>query len=171
MKIVIPLHSEERGERASLLIERLAELEPDADVVVLLEGDRLVGQRRNEVVRASNHPVVGFLEPEVEVRRSFSGRVEAAFRDPLVLVAHTPGCLFVRRDWVVDAGGFAEDLFMGLEQRDLILRAGEVPRRKVVKLDVPITYDRPEWGPAEQHKSVVSERRFAQRWSDQVTNV
>ena len=123
------------------------------------------------MLRGSNHPVVGFIEPEATIRRSFTGRVDRVFRDPLVLIAHCSGCLFVRNEWAVSRGGMPEDLLMGWEKEDLLRRAGQEPRRRVVVVDLPITYAEPEWSPLEKHRSAAAERRFRERWPSEVTPV
>jgi GT2 family glycosyltransferase len=106
-------------------------------------------------------PIVGFLNPDVEVSGEFSHLVCEAFEDPEVVIAgenfgkpeweyNLWGCadwvcgaaFFVRRGWFEVVGGFDERYKWSWEETDLI-RLAQEQGKKVKSIELPISHASP----------------------------
>lgn len=106
-------------------------------------------------------PIVGFLNPDTEVRGRFAHPVLEQFQDPQVTIVgerfgkldqeiRAWGCkdwvcgaaFFVRRDWFFEQGGFDTRYVMYWEETDLI-RQAEEQGRKVRSIRLPLRHSSP----------------------------
>lgn len=133
-------------------------------------------------------PIIGFINPDCEVRGPFIGKVGEVLADPGVVITgcrfgkpdhelriwgvHDWVCgaaMFVRRSWWEEAGGFDEQFVWGWEETDLIRRA----QRAGVKcrsIDLPIRHSSPSENSAQDHwfKNYWFDegaRRFRAKWA------
>ena len=108
-----------------------------------------------------HQPILGFLNPDVEIRGPFLGAVEQALEDPQVVITgerfgkcqselRTWGVIdwvcgaafFVRRKWFAQVGGFDTQFVWGWEETDLIRKAqdhGKITR----SISLPIHHESP----------------------------
>lgn len=168
--IITVFHNEKNHIQALDLVERIRELEGDK-VAFHLWDNRVqnlgFAAACNKAVNMGSAPIVGFINPDVEIHDEFIDAVLAAFqptfKDDHPVIVGTPfnkpsweweswGCkrwvcgafMFVRRDWFLSVGGFDERFVWSWEETDLIRRAEREGKRVVpLRVGENIRHDSP----------------------------
>lgn len=142
----------------------------------------------NEGARHGGSPVIGFLNPDVQVLARFSHLVLSQLTRPRVVITGNRfgkpvkevrqwGCrdwvcgatFFVARDWFERVGGFDPAYVWSWEETDLIRRA-QSERKLAVHQELPLRHASPD--PATDPHNPLKQRlfregrvRFAEKWS------
>lgn len=172
--IVTVFHRDENFKLALDLEARLHEVEPFIPFLMIgvdnREDNRGFAKGCNHGAREGTAPVIGFLNPDVEVDGPFLGRILDILARQTVITGSNFGkhpteyrqawgcddwvcgaALFVRRDFFESMHGFDEQFVWGWEETDLIRRAqAHLPGKNPVQsVALPIRHSSPSEQPVE----------------------
>lgn len=162
---IVTIHHNEKNLQQSLELHKtLLEVEEDFTFNLVDNSVENRGFAKASNIGASwgDHSVIGFLNPDVEVRGPFVRIVEGVFAsDPDVVITGSNhnkpeshikawglwdwvcGCtMFVRRDWWDEVGGFDERFIWSFEDTDLC-RQAEQQGKVVRSIELPLHHESP----------------------------
>lgn len=181
--IVVVYHRIENEHEAHALAETIDRFEPEGRVNVLYGNNKQqnigFGPRCNQVVfDKATAPIVGFLNPDVQVAGALCERVTRVLRQPGIEVTgarfnkaphelkiwgvHDWVCgaaMFVNRQWFLDLNGFDPQYVWGWEETDFVRRTEDAGRR-VKSIELPISH------PPAGHTFDSRDAAYKRRWFD-----
>lgn len=160
--IVTVFHNEENQSLAWDLHKQISTFEDTFGFYLHDNSEVNLGFSRacNIAAARGTSPIIGFLNPDCEVRGSFISTVENALVDPVVIVGNRfekkdvelrewgvknwvcGATFFVLRDWFEEMGGFDERFVWSHEETDFIRRTEQAGKR-VLDLSLPIHHKSP----------------------------
>lgn len=191
IEIVTVFHNQQNKALTTELVDTLNYAEPGMKVHAVdnTKTNRGFAKACNLGAAWCKAPIIGFLNPDVQVVSPFSGRVVAAFKDASLAIAGNGyskpqrecriwrintficgACLFVDRAWFESVDGFDERFVWSHEETDLIRRA-EKEGRGVRELQLPILHI-PQGGESEvdkkykRHHFHRGARLYREKWKD-----
>lgn len=163
IEVVTVFHNAHNKQLTADLVDSLAYWEPGIKVHTVdnTRNNRGFSKACNLGAIWCESPVVGFLNPDVEIKGTFAGRVVKALEDPDTVIAGNGygkparevriwgiktficgACMFVERKWFESVDGFDQRFVWSHEETDLIRRA-EAEGKTVKELKLPITHASP----------------------------
>lgn len=165
--IVTVFHNETNRAQARALVTAVEKHEPQGDIRFLLVDNRVrnrgfaAGCNTGAFHPSARSPIIGFLNPDVEIGGSFVAQVAATLNGPVVIT----GCryekpqaeldtwgvrdwvcgatFFVSRPWFTSVRGFDQRFVWGYEETDLI-RQAETHGLVAKSVRLPIGHRSPE---------------------------
>lgn len=161
---VTVFHNEETRLQVLNLMERVGEVCPPASFTFVgvdnTEENRGFAKACNLGVTFGSAPIVGFLNPDLEIQGPFMGEVVAAINGGLTITGCRFGkptrelkiwglrdwvcgaAFFVKRDWFESVGGFDERFVWSWEETDLI-RQAQTQGLAVRSITLPMSHESP----------------------------